>query len=179
MCMSTRHEEHCSCRSSKSLASLELGSFILHRLNIHQKDILVSDSNPHGRKCVFCLRTEATQGVLLPTTPASQEQRRVLPHRLVALHELPRPGHDAAGQRGEVVARVQDVGLAALALLQPHEVRAGREERPGALAVELQDDAAHAEHHPHGDQDVVWWRGNKEKSFEFVSAATVSSRLNH
>ncbi len=75
--------------------------------------------------------------------------------RLRPLGELPHSGQEAVGQRGEVVARVQDVGLAALAFLQPHEVRAGREERPGALAVQLQDDAADAEHHPHRDHDVV------------------------
>lgn len=69
--------------------------------------------------------------------------------------ELLHPGQEAVGQRGEVVARVEDVGLAALAFLQPHEIRAGREERPGALTVQLQDDAAGAEHHPHRDHDVV------------------------
>lgn len=53
------------------------------------------------------------------------------------------------------MARVQDVGLATLAFLQPHDVRAGREERPGALAVQLHDDASGAEHHPHRDHDVV------------------------
>lgn len=84
-----------------------------------------------------------------------QEQRCVFSGRLPLHGELPRSGQEAAGQRGEVVTRVQDVGLAALAFLQPHEVRAGREERAGALAVELQDDAANAEHHPHCDHDVV------------------------
>lgn len=77
--------------------------------------------------------------------------------RLPPRGELPRSGQDAAGQRGEVVAGVQHVGLAALSFLQPHEVRAGREEGPGAFPVELQDDAADAEHHPHCDHDVVWW----------------------
>lgn len=69
--------------------------------------------------------------------------------------ELPHSGQEAVGQRGEVVARVEDVGLAALAFLQPHEIRAGREERPLALTEELQDDAGDAEHHPHCDHDVV------------------------
>lgn len=56
------------------------------------------------------------------------------------------------------MARVQHVGLAAFPLLLPHQVRAGREERAQALAVELQDDAADAEHHPDGDHDEVWVR---------------------
>lgn len=81
--------------------------------------------------------------------------------RLGALGELPNSGQQAAGQRRDVVARVQDVRLAALALLLPHEIRAGREERPGALAVQLQDDAAHGEHHPHCDHDVVWLKENR------------------
>lgn len=75
--------------------------------------------------------------------------------RLRPLGELPRSGQEAVGQRGEVVARVEDVGLPALAFLQPHEVRAGREERPGTFAEELQDDAADTEHHPHRDHDEV------------------------
>lgn len=57
-----------------------------------------------------------------------------------------------------MVARVQHVGLPAFPLLLPHEVRAGREERPQALAVDLQDDAADAKHHPDGDHDEVWVR---------------------
>lgn len=75
--------------------------------------------------------------------------------RLAPPGELPHSGQEAVGQRGEVVARIEDVGLAALAFLQPHEVRARREERPGALAVQLQHDAADAEHHPHCDHDIV------------------------
>lgn len=70
--------------------------------------------------------------------------------------QLPHSGQEAAGQRGEVVTWVQHVGLATLALLLPHEVRAGREEGAGALAVQLQDDAADAQHHPHRDHGVVW-----------------------
>lgn len=69
--------------------------------------------------------------------------------------ELLCSGQEAAGQRGEMVAWVEDVGLAALAFLQPHEVRARWEERAGALTVQLQDDAADAEHHPHRDHGVV------------------------
>lgn len=79
----------------------------------------------------------------------------MFPDRLPPHGELPHTGQEPVGQRGEVVARVQHVGLAALALLLPHDIRTGREERARSLAVELQDDAADAEHHPHGDQDVV------------------------
>lgn len=86
--------------------------------------------------------------------------------RLPPRGELPRSGQDAAGQRGEVVAGVQDVGLAALAFLQPHEVRAGREERAGTFPVELQDDAADAEHHPHRDHDVVWWSKRQDHCWD-------------
>ncbi len=75
--------------------------------------------------------------------------------RLCPLGELPRPRQEPVRQGGEVVARVEDVGLAAFAFLLPHEVRAGREERSGALAVQLQDDAADAEHNPHSDHGVV------------------------
>ena len=75
--------------------------------------------------------------------------------RLHPLGELPHPGQEAVGQGGAVVARVQDVGLAALAFLQPHEVRAGGEEGAGALSVQLQDHARDAQHHPHRDHDVV------------------------
>lgn len=85
----------------------------------------------------------------------------MLSRRFRALGELPHSGQEAAGQRGEVVARVQDVSFAPLAFLLPHDIRAGREERPGALAVELQDDAAHAEHHPHCDHDVIWSKENQ------------------
>lgn len=74
--------------------------------------------------------------------------------------QLLHPGQQAVGERGEVVARVQHVGLAAFPLLLPHEVRAGREERAQALAVELQDDAPDGQHHPDGDQDEVWVRGD-------------------
>lgn len=84
-----------------------------------------------------------------------QEQRRMFSHRLLPQAQLLHPGQEPVGQRGEVVARVQHVGLAAFPLLLPHDVRAGREERAGALPVELQDDAADAEHHPHGDHDEV------------------------
>lgn len=72
--------------------------------------------------------------------------------------QLLHSGQEPVGQRGEVVARVQHVGLAAFPLLLPHEVRAGWEEGAQALAVELQDDAAHAEHHPDGDHGKVWVR---------------------
>lgn len=82
----------------------------------------------------------------------------MLPRRLSPPGQLLHPGQEAAGERGEVVARVQHVGLAALPLLLPHEVRAGREERAQALAVELQHDAADGQHHPDGDQDEVWGR---------------------
>lgn len=85
----------------------------------------------------------------------SQEQRCVFSRRLHPLGELPHPGQEAVGQGGAVVARVQDVGLAALAFLQPHEVRAGGEEGAGALSVQLQDHARDAQHHPHRDHDVV------------------------
>lgn len=86
----------------------------------------------------------------------------MFPGRLRPPGELPHSGQEAVGQRGEVVPRVQDVGLAALAFLLPHEVRAGREERAGALAVQLQHDPADAEHHPHGDHDVVWVRDRRQ-----------------
>lgn len=56
------------------------------------------------------------------------------------------------------MARVQHVGLAAFPLLLPHEVGAGWEERAQSLAVELQHDASHTEHHPDGDHDEVWVR---------------------
>lgn len=95
-----------------------------------------------------------------------KEQRCVFSCRLLPLGELPQSGHDAVGQRGEVVARVEDVGLATLPFLQPHEVRAGREERPRALAVQLQDDTADAKHHPHRDHGVVCVRG--ERRFQKV-----------
>lgn len=81
-------------------------------------------------------------------------------HRLSPPGQLLHPGQEAVGERGEVVARVQHVGLAAFPLLLPHEVRAGREERAQALAVELQDDAPDGQHHPDGDQDEVWVRGD-------------------
>lgn len=78
--------------------------------------------------------------------------------RLPPPGQLLHPRQEAAGERGEVVARVQHVGPAAFPLLLPHEVRAGREERAQALAVELQDDASDGQHHPDGDQDEVWVR---------------------
>lgn len=86
----------------------------------------------------------------------------MLARRLPPPDQLPRPLHQAPGQRGDVVARVQHVGLAALALLQPHEVRAGREERPRALAVQLQEHAAHAQRRPHRDQGVVCQRAQPQ-----------------
>lgn len=49
-----------------------------------------------------------------------QEQRRLFSRRLHPSGELPHSGHEAVGERGEVVARVQDVGLAAFAVLHPH-----------------------------------------------------------
>lgn len=90
-----------------------------------------------------------------PSAGHLQQQRRVLPGRLHPLCELPRSSQKSIGQRREVVTRVQHVGLTAFALLQPHEVRAGREEGPRALPVQLQDDARDAEHHPHCNHDVV------------------------
>lgn len=74
---------------------------------------------------------------------------------LGAAGELAQACGDACGEGRRVVAGVQHVGLAALALLPPHEVRAGREEGPVALAVQLQHDARHAQHHPHRDHDEV------------------------
>lgn len=82
---------------------------------------------------------------------------------LVPRGQLPHSGQEAAGQRGEVVTRVQHVGLATLALLLPHEVRAGREEGAGALAVQLQDDAADAQHHPHRDHGKVWRSDGRDR----------------
>lgn len=79
--------------------------------------------------------------------------------RLSLSGQLLHLGQDPVGQRGEVVARVQHVGLPAFPLLLPHEVRAGREEGAQALAVQLQDDAAHAEHHPDADHGEVWRDG--------------------
>lgn len=79
--------------------------------------------------------------------------------RLHPLGQLPRSGQQAVVERGKVVAWVQDVRPAALALLLPHDVRAGREERPRALAVELVDNAGNAEHHPHRDHGEVWGGG--------------------
>lgn len=90
----------------------------------------------------------------------------MLSGRLHPPGELPRSGQQPVAQRREVVTRVQDVGLAALAFLQPHEVRAGREEGAGALAVQLQDHAGDAEHHPHGDHDVVWVDGGTRRGVE-------------
>lgn len=94
---------------------------------------------------------------------ALQQQRRVLPDRLLPPGHPASPGQEAAGQRGEVVARVQHVGAAPLALLLPHEVGAGREEWPRALAVQLQDDAAHAQRHPHGEHGEVWRRRRRRR----------------
>lgn len=94
---------------------------------------------------------------------ALQEQGRVLPGQLLPPGHPPRPGQQAAGQRGEVVARVQHVGAAPLALLLPHEVRAGREEGPRALAVQLQDGAAHAQHHPRREHAEVWRTAEEEE----------------
>lgn len=93
--------------------------------------------------------------------------------RLHALGQLPCSGQEAVGQRGKVVARVQHVGRASLALLQPHEIRAGRKERPRALAVELQDDAADAEHHPHRDHDVVWEQRRRQRERRHVGWSSI------
>lgn len=94
--------------------------------------------------------------------------------RLSPPGQLLHPGQEAAGERGEVVARVQHVGPAAFPLLLPHEVRAGWEERAQALAVELQDDAPDGQHHPHGDQDEVWVRETGRAGGQRMSTAGVA-----
>lgn len=64
------------------------------------------------------------------------------------------------------MARVQHVGAAPLALLLPHEVGAGREEWPRALAVQLQDGAAHGQRHPHSEHAEVWRRERRREGAE-------------
>lgn len=66
-----------------------------------------------------------------------KQERCVFSSWLTPPGELPGSSQDAVRQRGEVVAWIEDVGFTALAFLQPHDIRAGREEGTRALPVEL------------------------------------------
>ena len=79
----------------------------------------------------------------------------MLPVGLAAACELAEAGQQPPGGRGPVVAGVQDVGLPALPLLQPHEVGAGWEEGPGSLPVQLEHHPRGPQHHPQRDQHEV------------------------
>lgn len=66
-----------------------------------------------------------------------KEEGCALASRLSPASQLSGTGEETGREWGRVVAWVQNVGLAALPLLQPHEVRAGGEEGPCAFPVEL------------------------------------------
>lgn len=85
-----------------------------------------------------------------------EEEWCALPSGLPPAGELSESGQEAGGEGGDMVAGVQNVGLAALAFLLPHDIRAGWEERASSLPVELQDNPRNAQHHPHCDHDEIW-----------------------
>lgn len=112
----------------------------------------VNTSHTLSPEQMFCVlqRVALTAAAgLSHTGERSEEQGRALSGVLLVSRELADTDKQAGGQRWCVVARVQHVGLAALTLLTPQDVRARRKERPQALSVQLQRDAQDCQSRPH------------------------------